>query len=113
MPDWVKGKEVELGFPLVLFVLAGLLIISGGNQPLFLAMNGWMEVIPGSFWAHITMFGDTAIITALILPFAVRRPKLLFAFLFALFVGGLINNLLKSGFSNSRTSCSSSSMVAL
>ena len=48
------------------------------------------------------MFGDTAIITALILPFAVRRPKLLFAFLFALFVGGLLNNLLKSGFSMPR-----------
>ena len=101
-PLWLKGREIELGFPLLLFALAALLAISGTNQPLFLVINGWLEVIHGSFWAHVTMFGDTAIITALILPFAVRRPKLLFAFLFALFVGGLINNLLKSGFSMPR-----------
>lgn len=99
---WIKGKELELGFPLVLFFLAAVLTITDTNQSLFLLINGWQDIISGSFWAHVTMFGDTAIITALILPFAVRRPKLLVAFLFALFVGGLINNLLKSGFSMPR-----------
>ena len=102
LPAWLHGKEWELGFPLLLFVLAGLLALTGGNQPLFLLLNGWQDVIPGTLWAHITMFGDTAIITALILPFAVARPKLLFAFLFALFVGGMVNNLLKSGFAMPR-----------
>lgn len=101
-PAWLNGKEWELGFPLLLLGLAALLALTGTNQSLFLLLNGWQQVVPGSFWAHVTMFGDTAIITALILPFAVRRPKLLFAFLFALFVGGLINNLLKSGFSMPR-----------
>ena len=100
--NWLKGREVELGFPLVLFACAALLAITDTNQPLFLLLNSWQQVIPGTVWAHITMFGDTAIITALILPFAVVRPKLLFAFLFALFVGGLLNNLLKSGFSMPR-----------
>ena len=102
LPDWVKGKELEFGFPLVLFAIAGLLAITGTNQPLFLLLNGWQDFVPGTLWAYITMFGDSAIITAIMLPFAVARPKLLFAFLFALFVGGIIHNLLNSGFAMPR-----------
>ncbi len=102
LPAWLQGRELELGFPLVLFAIAALLALTDTNQSLFLLLNGWQDFIPGTLWAHITMFGDTAIITALMLPFAISRPKLLFAFLFALIVGGVVNNLLKSGFAMPR-----------
>ena len=83
------------------FVLAVLLAVvwpAGTNLNLFLAINGW-GVGHDSFWAGITLVGDTALTAVLLLPFVWRRPDVVWVAVLAGIVGTLIVHDLKPALS--------------
>jgi membrane-associated phospholipid phosphatase len=77
------------------FLLLLLVYLLGLNRELFLFFNSWQNTIPGVVWAHFTTFGDAAVAMAMILPFAGRRPDILWAAMLALVIGALVSQGLK------------------
>ena len=62
-------------------VVAGVfvLLVTGGNEPVFLWLNRLGPATSDSLWANLTILGDTTVALALCLPLARRRPDLLWA----------------------------------
>jgi len=81
---------------LPLAALAGMaaILLLAANQPLFLGFNRFSVYTGDSFWAHVTILGDTLIALALLLPLARRWPELAWTGLLA----GLLATLLVQGF---------------
>jgi len=80
--------------PAVALAILALLLFTGTNRPVFAALNGWSHVTGQGPWPYVTVLGDTAVALALFLPFALRRPDILWALavsalLATLFVHGL------------------------
>ncbi len=80
--------------PAVALVLLAVLLVTGSNRATFTALNGWSHATGPGPWPYITVLGDTAVALALFLPFALRRPDILWALavsalLATLFVHGL------------------------
>jgi membrane-associated phospholipid phosphatase len=69
--------------PATALALLALLLATGTNQPLFLALNHAGHAIPPLFWLHLTMFGDGAVALALVLPCIRRLPHCFWAALAA------------------------------
>jgi membrane-associated phospholipid phosphatase len=65
--------------PVVGLALLVLLVVTGSNRAVFAAINGWSRVTGPAPWPFITVLGDTAVALALFLPFALRRPDILWA----------------------------------
>lgn len=61
-----------------LLALAGV-HFAGINRDLFLFFNGWSAFGGDALWAHITVFGDGAVVLALLLPWWKKRPELVWA----------------------------------
>lgn len=61
-----------------LLALAGV-HLAGVNRDLFLFFNGWSAFGGDALWAHITVFGDGAMVLALLLPWWKKRPELVWA----------------------------------
>jgi len=78
---WVWGP------PAVFLTLAAILLISQGNQPLFLYLNH----LPGGsvFWSGATLLGDSLIAMTLLLPLVGRRPDVIWAAMLAAIVAML------------------------
>jgi membrane-associated phospholipid phosphatase len=72
-----------------------LVYLLGLNRGLFLFFNGWQQQLPGVVWAHFTTFGDAAVAMAMMLPFAGRRPEILWAAVIALVLGAPLTTGLK------------------
>ena len=62
-------------------VLLGVLVllVTDGNQPVFLWLNHLGPATSDQLWANLTILGDTTVALALCLPLARRRPDLLWA----------------------------------
>jgi membrane-associated phospholipid phosphatase len=72
---WAVPAGAAAGFALVL--------VTGQNQKLFLALNALGPMTGDLFWANVTILGDAAVVLALGLAFWRRRPDLLWALLWA------------------------------
>ncbi len=64
-------------------LLLGLLLATGSNQAVFLALNHAGHAIGPLFWLHFTMLGDGAVALALVLPCIRRAPQCFWAALAA------------------------------
>lgn len=83
------------GVPLFAFIGMIVLLISGDNTALFLAMNSSMSQGGDTFWSHVTIMGDSVIAVMFILPFLHRRPDIVWQFVLTAFLAGLTVYLLK------------------
>lgn len=80
--------------PAVGVALLLVLVVTGSNRALFAAINGWSRITGPELWPFITVLGDTAVALALFLPFALRRPDILWA----LAVSAVLATLFVHGF---------------
>lgn len=80
--------------PAVGLALLSLLVVTGANRAAFAAINGWSRVTGPELWPFITVLGDTAVALTLFLPFALRRPDILWA----LAVSAVLATLFVHGF---------------
>lgn len=85
-----------------LLLLAGLVWAVTGYQAAFIALNRLGESLPGGFWTHLTLLGDSRVVIALALPFSLRSPALAWRVMLALIIGGLSVHLMKAGFAMPR-----------
>jgi membrane-associated phospholipid phosphatase len=87
-------SPVVWGVPLIALALLTLLVATGTNRAVFAGLNGWSRITGPELWPFVTVLGDTAVALTLFLPFALRRPDVLWALavsavLATLFVHGL------------------------
>jgi membrane-associated phospholipid phosphatase len=80
--------------PAIAAFLLALLVLTGSDRAAFAVINGWSRTTGPAPWPYVTVLGDTAVALALFLPFALRRPDILWALavsalLATLFVHGL------------------------
>lgn len=75
--------------PAIALVLAGAILATGGNRPLFLWLNHRGHAVDDLVWFHLTMLGDGAVALTLVLPCIRRAPRLFWAALLAAAVAGL------------------------
>lgn len=78
--------------------LAGLLVVwlLQLNQPLFLWLNGVSRYTGDGLWAHLTLWGDTLIVLAVLLPFAWRQRQWVWAALLASVLAALWTHIPKN-----------------
>jgi membrane-associated phospholipid phosphatase len=81
--------------PCIALALLALILGTGSNQPLFLALNHAGHALDNSVWLHLTMLGDGAIALALVLPFIRRMPHCFWAALVAAVIAGLWTQVTK------------------
>jgi len=91
----LQASPTWLWLPGTAFLLMVLIYLLGLNRGLFLFFNAWQHLVPGSVWAHFTTFGDAAVAMAMMLPFAGRRPDVLWAAMIALVLGAVVTTGLK------------------
>lgn len=87
-------SPVVWAVPAVGLALLALLVITGSNRAVFAAINGWSRATGPAPWPFITVLGDTAVALTLFLPFALRRPDILWA----LAVSAVLATLFVHGF---------------
>ena len=75
------------GFVAVCALLALLLLLSGGNQVLFLQLHHAGAVLPAVFWRLLSMFGEWSLVIAALLLLAQRRPSLFPSLVAAVLLG--------------------------
>ncbi|BCB27181.1 hypothetical protein SKTS_20670 [Sulfurimicrobium lacus] len=80
-----------------LFALLTLIAVyaSGSNRAIFLFFNHFSVYSGDALWARITVFGDTAVILAVLLPWWRKRPDLVWAALLAALLATLWTHGLK------------------
>jgi len=82
--------------PLAILTLsAAAIIFTQANRSVFIWINGWSEVTGKELWAVITMFGDTLLISALLILWIRRRPDVVCATLIAAIVAATFVHTLK------------------
>jgi membrane-associated phospholipid phosphatase len=69
--------------PAMGLALLALLLATGGNLAVFLALNHAGQTLGPRFWLHFTMLGDGAVALALVLPCIRRAPQCFWAALAA------------------------------
>jgi membrane-associated phospholipid phosphatase len=75
--------------------LLALLLATGSNQAVFLALNHAGHPLGNLFWLHLTMLGDGAVALALVLPCIRRAPHCFWAALAAAVFAGLWTQVTK------------------
>ncbi|MCQ4145008.1 phosphatase PAP2 family protein [Vogesella sp. AC12] len=78
--------------------MALLLLLSGGNQALFLLLHHAGAVLPAPLWRFLSMLGEWSLVIAALLLLAQRRPQLLPALVAAVLLGIGSAILLKAAF---------------
>lgn len=86
---WVWAPPV---IGLAVFVL---LFVTGSNTAVFLRLNALSRYTGDWMWAQLTVFGDGLTAAALLLPFARRRPDLVWAGMLAAIAAGLWTHAFK------------------
>ena len=81
--------------PAMAVVLALVIVITQGNQAVFLIFNSLGPRTGDALWAHWTLLGDGLVLSALILPFVGRRPALVWSLLVTALLAGLTVSLFK------------------
>ena len=82
----VVGLRWALGVPIVAALLLALLLATGANHEVFFLVNRFPWPADARLWSNVTIFGDTMPLLCLLLPFAGRRPDLVWAVMVALIV---------------------------
>ncbi|MDC7708760.1 phosphatase PAP2 family protein [Vogesella indigofera] len=86
------------GFVVSCALLALLLLLSGGNQALFLQLHHAGAVLPPVMWRLLSMFGEWSLVIAALLLLAQRRPQCLPGLVAAVLLGIASAILLKAAF---------------
>jgi membrane-associated phospholipid phosphatase len=90
-----RGLKRLVWLGLALLLTATLLkLVLGVPEPGFLSVNQWAQSAP-NFWANLTQLGDTAVVFALLTPVLCRHPRVYFAWLSAVPIGGAMSLILK------------------
>lgn len=76
-------------------LLLSVLFVSDANQTVFYALNRWGQALGDRFWSNATILGDSLVALALLLPFAYRRPELVWAAILAALAAALYSRGLK------------------
>jgi membrane-associated phospholipid phosphatase len=88
--------------PVLILLGIAILLLTGGNQPVFGLLNRLSSVTGDDLWASLTILGDTTVALALCLPLARRRPDLLWAVVLAALLATGWVHLLKPFFDVAR-----------
>jgi len=102
MPDqqqtYVPWKDARVWLLPMILVAESLIVIGiNGNGALFSMANS-PHAFPGdSFWLHVTVLGDSAILLALLLVFVGKQPRLLWHIIIAAILATIVVQLLKAG----------------
>lgn len=88
--------------PVVALAVLAALALTGSNRAAFAALNGWSHVTGPDAWPYVTVLGDTAVALALFLPFALRRPDILWALALSALLATLFVHGLKPFFDHAR-----------
>ena len=78
-PDWSWRTPRIWLVPALAIAGVTALLLTHGNQPLFLLLNRLGPATSDALWADLTILGDSTVALALCLPLARRRPDLLWA----------------------------------
>ncbi len=90
-----RGLKQLVGLGLALLATATLLkLVVGVPEPGFFSFNRWGQSAP-TLWANLTQLGDTSVVFALLAPVLFRHPRVYFAWLSAVPVGGAMSLMLK------------------
>ncbi|OBS10123.1 phosphatase PAP2 family protein [Acidihalobacter prosperus] len=81
--------------PLAALLLGALIAALGANARVFEWLNRLPEYTGDALWANLTMFGDTVVAFALLLPWARRRPDIVWAVFLAALPATLWVDVLK------------------
>lgn len=82
MPPSISWRDPWVwGVPCVCFTLAAILLLTQGNQTLFLYLNHLSG--GAAFWSGATLFGDSLVAFTLLLPLVARRPDIIWAAMLA------------------------------
>jgi membrane-associated phospholipid phosphatase len=82
VPPPLRSPRVWL-LPAAALALLVLLLATGSDRAVFLALNHAGHPLGPLFWLHLTMFGDGAVVLALVLPCIRRAPHCFWAALAA------------------------------
>ena len=92
------GDEPMLLHACLVLGLAALLhALTLGHAGGFLAVQGMTSLLPDGFWETVTIFGDERVLLALLLPFALRYPRLFWAVVIAALLAALLCRGIKWG----------------
>ena len=94
----VPWKDARVWLLPMIAVVAFIIVLGiNGNNVLF-AMVNTSHPFPGdSFWLHVTVLGDSAILLVLLLPFVGKNPRLLWHMVLAAILAAIVVSLLKNG----------------
>lgn len=106
----MRNKEVIIKSDFAINVIAAFLALFSAyliftlnfNTKLFLMLNQSLAWIPPSVAMALTVIGDTHVALAILLPFLITNRNASLATILALIVGGLLIQLLKAYFNESR-----------
>jgi len=84
--------------PAVALLLALIILVSRGNQAVFLLFNGLGPHTGDGLWANWTLLGDALVILVLSLPFVGRHPALVWSVILTAVLAGIAVPLLKYAF---------------
>lgn len=101
-PDTLQSRLWRWGVPL--FAAAGLALLAatGGNTPLFYALNHLAAHAGDALWIHLSLLGDGKIAILFILPFLGRRPDVVWQFVLAILLVTFCVQGMKELFSHDR-----------
>lgn len=88
-------KSGYFAFAALCLLLLSVLFVTDTNQAVFYALNRWGQLLGGRFWSNATILGDSLVALALLLPFAFRRPELVWSGILAALVATLYSRGLK------------------
>ncbi len=84
--------------PVAALLLLAALLSFAGNRPVFLFFNQFAAQAGGAgFWAHWTMLGDALLLLVFALPFAGRRPDVVWAVWIVAVLTTVVVHVLKAG----------------
>lgn len=95
MKNFAQRHENMLMPVLILIIMSAFLGLSNSNQSSFLYLNHLASYLPETFWAHVTVLGDTLVALVLALIFFWNKPGLLRAVLIAAIIATLFSHTLK------------------
>jgi len=90
------------GVPLVAVLSLVILLLSGGNVPVFYWLNGLLSHAPDTLWVHLSLLADGQMVVLFALPFIGRRPEVVWQYVLAIVLGGIFVYGMKEIFSTLR-----------
>lgn len=82
--------------PAMALISALSILATHTNQTVFLLFNGLGPRTGDALWAHWTLLGDALVLLVLVLPFAGRRPALVWSMVITAVITGIAVSLMKN-----------------